>query len=188
MHTIEASKISGLFEKLGADFRKVFEDTGSLDCLEFLRCVGRLGKISSDNVFDYMKLFIQVKNGEKAEVYQRSRNHSKFTVLEKKIVDEDDEWFVHCKISEIEGPVIVNRGTRVKSLEVPSLQQSHKDLRNELILSRILIRDGKKLVFSRNYEFNSLSAAASVICGATSDGWKVFKIAGTDQLAATLKQ
>ncbi|MCK9567646.1 DUF4357 domain-containing protein [Candidatus Pacearchaeota archaeon] len=188
MQTIESSKIGGLFEKLDVDFRKVFEDTGSLDCLEFLRCVGRLGRINSDNLFGYMKLFMQVRNGEKAEVHQRLQRNSKFILLEKKIVDEDDEWFVHCKLSDIEGPVIVNRGTRVKSLEAPSLQQSHKDLRNELMLSRILIRDGKKLIFSRNYEFNSLSAAASVICGATSDGWKVFKIAGTDQLASTLKQ
>jgi hypothetical protein len=188
MQTIETSKASGLFDKLEMDFRKVFEDTGSLDCLEFLRCVKRLGTINSENLFDYMKLFMQVKNGEKAEIYQRPQRNSKFTLLEKKIIDEDDEWFVHCKLADVEGPVIVNRGTRVKSLEAPSLQQSHRDLRNELILSRILIRDGKKLVFSRNYEFNSLSAAASVICGATSDGWKVFKIAGTDQLAATLKQ
>jgi hypothetical protein len=116
IQTVEISKIRCIFDMLDVDFRRVFEDTGSLDCLEFLRCVGRLGKITSDNLFDYMKLFMQVKNGEKVEVHQRLSRNSKFILLEKKIVDEDDEWFVHCKLVDVEGPVIVNRGTRVKSI------------------------------------------------------------------------
>jgi len=183
--------ISGLSERIDSDFRNIFEDTGSLDCLEFLRSVGYLGKLSPDNVFDYMKLFMQLKNGESfppPKFLSTTPKNQKATLLEKRLCDEDEEWFIHCRLVDVEGPYRVNRGTRVKNIEAQSLQQSHKDLRNELILSRILIRDGNKLVFSRNYEFNSLSAAASVICGTNCDGWKVFKIAGTDQLAETLRQ
>lgn len=182
---------SGLSDRMDSDFRNMFEDTGSLDCLEFLRSVGYLGKLSPDNVFDYMKLFMQLKSGESfppPKFLSHTPQTQKALLLEKRLCDEGEDWFVHCRMNDTEGPYRVNRGTRVKNLEAPSLQQSHKDLRNELILSGILIRDVNRMVFSRNYEFNSLSAAASVICGTNCDGWKVFKIAGTDQLAATLRQ
>lgn len=181
--------VSGFPEKLDSDFRSIFEDTGSLDCLEFIRSVGFLGQLNADNVFEYMRLFLQIKNGEPFPPPSFIGITKKQSILlEKKICDSTDEWFVHCRMVDIEGPYRVNRGTRVKYHKASSLQKSHNDLRNELLLNKILIKDENKLVFSRDYEFNSLSAAASVICGVNYDGWKVFKISGTNQLAATLRQ
>jgi hypothetical protein len=167
--------VSGLSEKLDYDFRSIFEDTVSLDCLEFVRSMG-LKHLNPDNLFDYLNREVCTPKLEK------------YILLEKKLCDNNEEWFVHCKMLDINGPFRVNRGARIKYKRTIYLQKSHNDLRNKLIQNKILVRDNNKLVFSRNYDFKSLSTAASVICGSNYNGWKTFKIAGTDQLAMTLRK
>jgi hypothetical protein len=74
-----------------------------------------------------------------------------------------DEGFLVCKDS-----------TAVAKA-ADSLQGGYKEIRDELIKSSILVPSGEKLVFEKDYMFNSPSAAATVVAGSPRSGnvtWK----------------
>src|SRR5680860_765714 len=75
-----------------------------------------------------------------------------------------------------DGKIKVSKGERVRKNETDSFQtHPYKKLRSELIKKKRLVEDGDDYVFSDDYVFNSPSAAAAVIKGASVSGaveWK----------------
>lgn len=75
-----------------------------------------------------------------------------------------------------EGKIRVSKGTRIRKEETQSFQtHPYKKLRSELIKKGRLVEYGEEYVFSDDYVFNSPSAAAAVIKGASVSGsveWK----------------
>ena len=53
---------------------------------------------------------------------------------------------------------------------LPSIPRWVLDLRNQLLHSNILTLENNKYLFSKDYEFNSPSAAASVVAAASRNG------------------
>ncbi|MBU2523595.1 DUF4357 domain-containing protein [Patescibacteria group bacterium] len=72
--------------------------------------------------------------------------------------------------------VRVHKGSSARKETVPSFEHyNYYKLREDLIRRGILIPEGDYLVFTQDYDFDSLSAAAAVVLGMTSNGkndWK----------------
>lgn len=69
---------------------------------------------------------------------------------------------------------IVTKGSRIAADTVPSFAQYYPnafDLRNQLIASGIIVN----CLFTTDYDFDSLSLAASVVIGRTANGYTVWK-------------
>lgn len=77
-------------------------------------------------------------------------------------------------INEV-GNYIVLKGSRASSNVKESAPRIVKSLHQVLIKNRILVEDGKDLIFSRNFGFRSISVAASIVTGVITNGrfaWK----------------
>ena len=78
-------------------------------------------------------------------------------------VDEDTKKFVVCKDSEAKKEV------------VKSCQQAIIKIRETLLKQKILKPFGDKYIFSKDYTFNSVSTAGSVVRGRSTNGWTNWK-------------
>lgn len=73
---------------------------------------------------------------------------------------------------------VVFSGSKVAVETVPSFPKGFNALRDELIDSEIILKEGEDLVFASDYLFSSPSAAAAVIMGRSANGlieWKNVK-------------
>lgn len=75
-----------------------------------------------------------------------------------------------------EGRVVVSKDSFARKEEAPSLQESSRAVRAELLDSGVLRDEPKGLVFTQDYAFDSASGAAQAICASTVNGrtsWKL---------------
>ena len=70
---------------------------------------------------------------------------------------------------------VVRRGSKAVLNEVPSTYQSTSQLRLQLVQQGILIEDVGAYVFTQDFEFNSVSQAASVVGGNSASGRELWK-------------
>jgi len=70
---------------------------------------------------------------------------------------------------------IVNKGSKSNIKETPSIQQSIKTFRANLIEKGILKEENGVYVFQEDFTFSSPSMAASVVLARTANGWKLWK-------------
>jgi hypothetical protein len=115
---------------------------------ELLLCLPTIGItfFEQPNVRDRVGSVLTIQtNGVKAEGYQ------------------SDEGFV------------VRRGSKAVLNEVPSTYQSTSQLRLQLVQQGILIEDDGAYVFTQDFEFNSVSQAASVVGGNSASGRELWK-------------
>jgi hypothetical protein len=71
---------------------------------------------------------------------------------------------------------VVFKNSYVSTTTVHSLLESFKSLRNRLIETGIVKKDGDNLVFSEDYVFSSPSAAAIIVMGRTANGLTEWKL------------
>ncbi len=76
------------------------------------------------------------------------------------------------------------KGSTAVAKAADSLQGGYKEIRDELIKSLILLPTGGKLIFEKDYMFNSPSAAATVVAGSPRSGNVTWK----DTSGKTLKE
>ena len=71
---------------------------------------------------------------------------------------------------------IVNKGSKSNVKETPSIQQSIKTFRSNLVDKGILKEESGVYVFQEDFTFSSPSMAASVVLARTANGWAEWKI------------
>ncbi|TGK20294.1 GIY-YIG nuclease family protein [Leptospira fluminis] len=84
-----------------------------------------------------------------------------------------DGYEAHCYLES--GQFVVLKNSTVRGQEVSSLSDSIRNLRKDLIESKVLIASGSGYYFSQNYPFDSATKSAQLICGSTVNGriaWK----------------
>ena len=69
-----------------------------------------------------------------------------------------------------DGKFVVLAGSTARLEETNSLRTTDRDRRTKLIEQGVLSAESGKLLFTRNYEFNSASAAANIVSGRSSNG------------------
>lgn len=82
-----------------------------------------------------------------------------------------------------DGKFIIIKGSQARKDLAPSFPKSQIDKREELILSGVLVDNGKCLMFSENYTCKSPSEASNLITGTSSNGPMCWK----DSFGKTLK-
>lgn len=70
---------------------------------------------------------------------------------------------------------VVQKGSRARKEESPSLQVTHRTLRSTLISTGVLIAKNEFFEFTQDYSFNSPSQAAAVVSGTPVNGRIVWK-------------
>ena len=73
------------------------------------------------------------------------------------------------------GDFVVLAGSKARLRTTPTIHRGILKLRGTLIEAGILREDDESLLFTNDYSFSSVSAAASVVCGASANGrilWK----------------
>jgi len=81
-----------------------------------------------------------------------------------------------CVVDLDAGQFVVKAGSKARRLESPSLQPTYKNLRSQLQASGVLTSfDASSLVFSQDYSFSAITAAAQVVSGTTVNGRTVWK-------------
>lgn len=65
---------------------------------------------------------------------------------------------------------VVFKGSETATSTVNSLTESFRKLRDKIIDEKIVIKKDKKLVFSKDFEFSSLSTAAVMVMGRNANG------------------
>lgn len=72
---------------------------------------------------------------------------------------------------------IVRKGSEIATdtTENFELRNGYVRLRARLIQEGTIINESGKMIFSKDYRFNSPSAASAVVCGMATNGWKVWK-------------
>jgi hypothetical protein len=185
MQTVKISDVSNL---LGCNF-----NLEGIDCFGFLQTIKSLGVLGDNNLTDYVELYNQLRNKEKDFVKASSDVSPikpKVKVLKKRVVEKKDDGLLKMIFREYDGEMravycypnsnggyLIKKGTRAKFTETKSLQGSYKKCRASLFGSGVLIKDlDGELIFAADYEFTSLSQAASVIVGATVNGLNAFKV------------
>lgn len=73
--------------------------------------------------------------------------------------------------------IVVMKDSKAKISMAESSSENLKKVHAALVKNNVLIEDGKRLVFSRDYEFSSVSAAASIIKGSNWNGRTEWKLA-----------
>lgn len=88
-----------------------------------------------------------------------------------------------AKAQEINGEFLVLKDSTARKENTESLPQRYRDLREQLIEEGKLIvhQNGKYLVFQKDVSFNSASAAAATISGASCNGRITWKTINTDK-------
>ncbi len=81
-------------------------------------------------------------------------------------------------VSGINGQWVVKTGSKAKRQEVDSIPKGAKGRRAELIEKQVIKDNGVVLEFVADCEFSSASLAASVVCGGSVAGPKVWKFNG----------
>ena len=85
------------------------------------------------------------------------------------------------EVDLVAGKFVVMAGSRANKTEVPSLQQSYKNLRAQLIRSGVLQSiDENSYKFVQDYAFSAATPAAQVVCGNTANGRGAWKVEGTN--------
>ena len=91
---------------------------------------------------------------------------------------------------EHKGPIVVLAGSTFRDKEVDSLTTPYSKLRDSLFSDRELVDDSVvegRRALKKNYKFNSLSAAASAILGAQTNGrnaWTLSEVRKSDRTSA----
>lgn len=90
---------------------------------------------------------------------------------------------------EINGEFIVKAQSVARVETAPSLPKTYRALRDQLIADGALqTKDNQTLLFTRDVPFNSPSAAASVVYGASISGPANWHVEGASQTYADLRQ
>ncbi len=103
------------------------------------------------------------------------------TLVDELVVSEEDLLFCKGGGAEAKGRVVnggfeVLKGSTVVTKTIPSFSDSSKKLRIFLIEEKVLTPHSDKLyVFTRNYIFNSPSAASDIVTGNSTSGRKRWK-------------
>lgn len=84
------------------------------------------------------------------------------------------------EVDLVAGKFVVLAGSLANRTEVPSLQQTYKNLRAQLIQNGVLQSiDNSSYKFSQDYAFSAATPAAQVVCGNTANGRSAWKVDGT---------
>lgn len=81
-------------------------------------------------------------------------------------------------VSAINGQWVVKAGSKAKRQEANAIPKNAKARRAELLEKQVLKDNGVVLEFVSDFEFSSASLAASVVCGGSVAGPKVWKLNG----------
>ena len=128
-----------------------------------------------DEYFDYIKYIIDgifnvnlFKPLKEIKEYKKKdsniEDNIKFYIFEG---DKRGGWNAKATIDEF-GKTIVFQGSKITNSDVPSFKskESYYKLKYKLIEDGII----KDCLFTRNYEFNSMSAASSIVAGSSING------------------
>lgn len=75
------------------------------------------------------------------------------------------------------GEFVVRKGSRARLTTTPSIPKSTANLRNVLIKQQVLTATAETYVFSTDYHFTSVSAAAATVIGGAANGRIIWKLA-----------
>jgi len=84
-----------------------------------------------------------------------------------------DGYSGKCRLED--GVFVVLRGSVARLTETASLPDASRATRSELILAGVLKQQNGGLLFEQDYEFDSASRAAQVVCGFSVNGWNAWK-------------
>jgi Domain of unknown function (DUF4357) len=92
-----------------------------------------------------------------------------------------DGYSATCVVDLNAGQFIVKSGSKARKQETPSLQPTYKNLRLQLVTNGVLADgDSNSWVFSQDYAFSAITAAAQVVSGTTVSGRVAWKLRDTD--------
>lgn len=92
-----------------------------------------------------------------------------------------DGFHAMCHVDLKSSQFIVKKDATARKRETDSLVQSYKNLRMQLIDNEVLIEyDENSYVFTQDYSFNSITAAAQVVSGQTISGRVAWKAENTN--------
>jgi hypothetical protein len=134
--------------------------------------------------FDYMKLVLPAFG---INIYQ-------FTPASDDRLTKDDTVFVlgnrgaKAEAYEFDGQFFVRQGAQARVRESTSFKGGYKRLRTQLIQDKTLKRKEKHYVLSRDYGFNSTSAAASVLVGSSMQGPAEWEVKNSNLTYAAYKE
>lgn len=104
-----------------------------------------------------------------------------FTIVPIATIDESvefkysgDGYAATCRLED--GAFVVVRGSVARSNETTSLPDASKAARSELTRIGVLKPTQMGLEFQQDYEFDSASRAAQVVCGFSVNGWNAWKL------------
>jgi hypothetical protein len=86
-----------------------------------------------------------------------------------------DGFSASCFVDLEGGQFIVQKGSRARKLEAPSQGASYKNLRASLKDRGVLKDEAEGFVFSQDYAFSAITAAAQVVSGQTVSGRNVWR-------------
>lgn len=100
-----------------------------------------------------------------------------------------------CTLKGVEGygtrtrnGFLVQEGSRGNATDRPSISKIVKDRRKRLLDDGIVEKDGKDLIFQKDYEFQSPSAAASALYGGSANGRTAWKLITEGEPGKSLKE
>ncbi|WP_406661395.1 GIY-YIG nuclease family protein [Methanolobus sp. ZRKC3] len=115
-------------------------------------------------------------------IFEQSKKRSKINVYycKSKNADAVGEY--------TEEGFVVNKGSKSNIEETPSVLQSIKTFRANLMEKGILKEENDVYVFQEDFTFSSPSMSASVVLGRTANGWREWKDKGGKTLDAIIRK
>ena len=90
-----------------------------------------------------------------------------------------------CIVDSETGQFVVKQGSTARKQESPSLQPTYRNLRAQLKQNGVLTElDATSFVFSQDYAFTAITAAAQVVSGTTVNGRTAWRLLNTIQTFA----
>jgi len=139
----------------------------------------RIKRISNQLSFKIIRQDIDIVTKENGNRIIKKNAEYVFTEAGYKINGANEKYVISYKGGKAYGikeneSIIILKDSQATVKVLASLKNYLLNLRNDLLKRGVLINSGDYLIFTKNYKFDSFSAAASIICGSSRNGRKDF--------------
>lgn len=114
-------------------------------------------------------LFHEIPDNTRSDTGEVVKSHPVDILQAKFVCRRGGEILANMSISEM-GNYIVHKGSKVNNNIKGTAPRMLRSLHQDLVKRKILVEDGKNMVFSRDFGFTSVSVAASIVMGVATNG------------------